>query len=112
MALIGTWANATTVMQGNYAGVAPFLDGPLLVAQRTPGINAIYGGSGGDPTTDGWTQALRAAQRADIVIFAGGTTESTASEDNDRDGINWTGADVDLAELVASQGKPTIVLSM
>lgn len=111
VALIGTWANATTLMQGNYAGVAPFLNGPLTVAQKTPGINAIYGGSGGDPTTDGWTQALRAAQQADIVMFLGGTTESIASESNDRNTINWTGADVDLAELVASQGKPTIVVS-
>lgn len=112
VALIGTWANATTLMQGNYAGVAPYLNGPLTVAQKTPGINVIYGGSGGDPTTDGWTQALRAAQQADIVVFAGGTTESVASEGNDRNTINWTGADVDLAELVSSQGKPTIVLSM
>ena len=109
IAFIGGWANATTQMQGNYAGVAPYLVSPLQAAQRTAGINAIYGGTGGDPTTDGWDEAYGAAQQADIVIFADG---SAPAESNDRERIDWTGSKIDLVSWLASIGKPTIVLNM
>lgn len=33
IALVGPWSNATTLMQGNYFGVAPYLVSPLLGAQ-------------------------------------------------------------------------------
>ena len=112
IALIGPWANATTTMQGNYFGIAPYLHSPLYAASQLPGVNAIYGGTGGDPTTDGWTRAYNAAKQADIIIFAGGTTTSDAEEEHDRDTINWTGAAIDLVSWLASLGKPTILLSM
>lgn len=112
IAFIGGWANATTLMQGNYHGVAPYLHSPLQAAQNLSNVHAVYGGTGGDPTTDGWSQAYQAAQQADLVIYAGGTTESDASEGLDRNTINWTGAKVDLVSWLASLGKPTIVLTM
>jgi len=109
IAFIGGWANATTQMQGNYAGIAPYLVSPLQAAERTPGINVLYGGTGGDPTTDGWDEAYDAAQQADVVIYAEG---SAPAEGADRDRINWTGSKVDLVSWLASIGKPTIVLNM
>jgi len=41
IALIGPWANATTQMQGNYFGVAPYLISPLAAAQAS-GLNVNY----------------------------------------------------------------------
>lgn len=112
IALIGPWANATKNMQGNYYGVAPYLHSPLYAASQLPNVNVVYGGTGGDPTTDGWTQAHNAAMQADIVILADGTTTADAEEGMDRNTINWTGARVDLFSWIAELGKPTILLAM
>lgn len=112
IALIGPWANATTDMQGNYFGIAPYLHSPLYAASQLPNVKVVYGGTGGDPTTDGWTQSYGAALEADIIIFADGTTTADAEEGMDRNTINWTGARVDLISWIAELGKPTILLAM
>ncbi|KAK5957273.1 hypothetical protein OHC33_001645 [Knufia fluminis] len=108
-AFIGNWANATEEMQGNYAGVAPYLNSPLQAAQKIAGIDTIYGGGGGDPTTDGWDDAYDAAAAADIVIYADG---ASGDESGDRNTIHWTGGKIDLVSWIAELGKPMIVLSM
>lgn len=50
VALIGDWANATSQMQGNYFGVAPYLHSPLYALQQL-GVQVNYvqgpGGQGG-----------------------------------------------------------------
>lgn len=112
IALIGPWANATEDMQGNYFGIAPYLHSPLYAASQLPNVNVVYGGTGGDPTTDGWQMAYNAAAEADIVIYADGTTTADAEEGHDRDTINWTGARVDIISWIAEMGKPTILLAM
>lgn len=112
IALIGGWANASQTMQGNYFGIAPYLHSPLYAVQQLPNVRAIYGGTGGDPTTDGWDEAYNAALSADIIIYADGTTTSDAEEGLDRNTINWSGAKVDLVSWLSELGKPLIVLSM
>ena len=42
VAMIGPWANATTQMQGNYQGTAPYLKSPLLAAQQQWGRKNVH----------------------------------------------------------------------
>ncbi|KAK8110991.1 uncharacterized protein PG998_007448 [Apiospora kogelbergensis] len=109
IAVIGPWANATTTMQGNYAGVAPYLRSPYLAAKDLPGVNVLYAGSPGDPTTDGYPAAIKAAKAADVVIYADG---ANSAEEEDRNLIRWSGERQDIMTLLAGYGKPFILLQM
>ncbi len=112
IALLGSWANATTTMQGNYYGIAPYLHSPLYAAQQLPNVNVIYGGGFGVPTTDGWDELLGAAEASDIIIVADGISINDESEGMDRYTIDWPPASIDLIGQFASMGKPVIVLQM
>ena len=113
IALIGDWANATTQMQGNYYGVAPYLISPLVAAEKLGvKVNYGYGPSQGNPTTIGWNDSLAAAQNSDIVIYAGGIDNSVESEGMDRSLISWSGGQIDLITKVCSVGKKCILLQM
>ncbi|KAI5866490.1 glycoside hydrolase family 3 protein [Durotheca rogersii] len=112
IALIGSWANATTDMQGNYYGTAKYLHSPYFAASQIPNVNAIYGGIPGDPTTNGYPQALEAAAAADVVIYADGPTLKTEAEEKDRTLIRWSGERIDIVTHLASLGKPFVILQM
>ncbi|XXG94862.1 hypothetical protein Hte_001121 [Hypoxylon texense] len=112
VALIGDWANATTDMQGNYQGVAKYLHSPYYAASQIPGVNAVYAGLPGDPTTDGYPRALEAAAAADIIIYADGPTVASEAESKDRTLIRWSGEKIDIMTQLASLGKPFILVQM
>ncbi|KAF2100043.1 putative xylan 1,4-beta-Xylosidase [Rhizodiscina lignyota] len=115
IALLGDdWANATTQMQGNYAGIAEFLHGPLYAAQQlNKTINYAAGlGRWRDPTTNNWLPVWDAANKSDIIIFAGGIDNSEEGEGMDRMVIGWQGAQLDMIGQLAMMGKPMIVLQM
>lgn len=111
IALIGDWANATSQMQGNYFGVAPYLHSPLYAAQQLGAtINYAQGPGGqGDPTTDHWLPVWKAANASDIIIYCGGLDVSVEAEGMDRVSIDWTGAQLDVIGQLAMLGKPMIV---
>ncbi|KAF7437427.1 hypothetical protein PC9H_004266 [Pleurotus ostreatus] len=112
VAVIGPWANATTQMQGNYHGVAPFLVSPFQGAVDA-GFKATFafGTSMTGTTTDGFAEALSAARGADLVIFAGGIDEVTVErEGRDRTAITWPGNQLDLLSELQAVGKPIVVL--
>ncbi|KAK8199701.1 putative xylan 1,4-beta-Xylosidase [Phyllosticta capitalensis] len=113
IAFIGEWANATTQMQGNYHGTAPFLTSPLMAAQEA-GLNVSYanGNGQGDPTTGAWADVWAAADDAEVIVYIGGIDNDVESEGMDRVSIGWSGAQLDLITRLASQGKPTIVVAM
>ena len=114
LALIGGWATATTQMQGNYYGVAPYLHSPLYAAQQL-GIEVNYatGPSGqGDPTTDNWLPVYEAVAKSDLIIYMGGIDTSVEAEGMDRVAIAWTGAQLDMIGELAAYGKPMAVLQM
>lgn len=116
IALIGDWANATTQMQGNYAGIAPYLHSPLYAAQQLVGEDNVYyvgvPGGQGDPTTNNWLPVWPAAQKADIIIYAGGIDNSVEAEGMDRVSIDWTGDQLDIIGQLAMYGKPMVVMQM
>ncbi|KAG6901879.1 hypothetical protein C0995_007003 [Termitomyces sp. Mi166 len=111
LAVIGPWANATTQMQGNYQGLAPFLISPLQGA-----INAGYqatfvqGTTISGTSTAGFAAAVAAAQSADAVIFAGGIDNTVEAEARDRTTIVWPGVQLDLISALEAVGKPLVVL--
>lgn len=111
IALIGDWANATTQMQGNYYGVAPYLHSPLYAAQQLGAtVNYVQGPGGqGDPTTDSWLSIWPAANASDIIIFCDGLDITVEAEGMDRNSIDWTGAQLDVIGQLAMYGKPMIV---
>lgn len=114
IALIGDWANATTQMQGNYAGIAPYLHGPYYAANATGATVYLAGvpGGQGDPTTDSWLPVWNYAEKADIIIYAGGVDDTVEAEGMDRNNIDWTGAQLDMIGQLAMYGKPMIVMQM
>lgn len=112
LAFVGGWATAEEDMQGNYFGVAPYLISPLKAAQQMSGITAIDGGDPGDPTTTGYPEVIDAAKPADVILFFDGPTNSGESEENDRNGIRFSGERVDIITHLASFGKPLVLVTM
>ncbi|KAJ7935417.1 beta-xylosidase [Mycena leptocephala] len=111
LAFIGPWAGATTQMQGNYQGIAPFLVSPFAAA-TTAGFQAtLTQGTAIDTTdTSGFAAAIAAAQVADAIIYAGGIDGSVEGEAHDRDTIVWPGNQLDLIAQLSALGKPLVVL--
>ncbi|KAJ3753674.1 glycoside hydrolase family 3 protein [Lentinula raphanica] len=113
VALIGPWVNATTQMQSNYNGIAPFLISPLDAFQSA-GFDVTFASgttiSGTD--TSGFSAALAAANSADLVAFVGGIDDSVEAEGMDRTEITWPGNQLELIMELAAVGKPFIVIQM
>ncbi|KAF9468812.1 glycoside hydrolase family 3 protein [Collybia nuda] len=112
LALIGPWGNATTLMQGNYFGTAPFLVSPVQGANEAgfevtfvPGLSTVQ-----DTSAAGFPAAIEAAQLADVVIYAGGLDEVVEREGTDRTTLVWPGIQLDLLAKLQDVGKPLIVV--
>ena len=111
LALVGPWGNATTALQGSYFGVAPFLVSPLQGAQQAGfDVEYVLGTKISTDDTSGFAEAVAAAGRADVVIFAGGLDETIEAEQLDRLNVTWPGNQLDLVARLASVGKPLVVL--
>ena len=113
LAVIGPMANATTQMQGNYQGIAPFLVSPFDGLSQA-GFHAILSSgttvSGND--TSGFASAVAAAKSADAIVFVGGIDETVESEGNDRTSITWPGNQLALISELEQVGKPLVVIQM
>lgn len=114
VALIGHWANATGTMRGPYSGIPPFYHNPLYAAQQL-NLSLSYANgpvmNGSDPDT--WTAtALAAADKADLVLYFGGTDTTVAAEDLDRESIAWPETQVALMAKLAGLGKPMVVIQL
>lgn len=111
IALIGPWSNATTQMQGDYSGTAPFLISPLEGLQAA-GFEVWYaaGVTINDTDTSGFANAISVAKGADAIVYAGGLDNSLEIEFIDRQHIGWPGKQLDLINELAQVGKPLIVL--
>lgn len=111
IALIGPWANATTQMQGNYEGIAPYLISPLMGAvQYGYQVTYVLGTSISTTDASGFTAAVQAAQEADVIIYAGGIDLSIEAEGLDRLTITWPGNQLELIAELQGVGKPLVVV--
>ncbi|KAF9468809.1 beta-xylosidase [Collybia nuda] len=112
VAVVGPVANSTTLLQGNYFGVAPFIVSPFQGATDAgfettlvPGLSTVR-----DTSAAGFPAAIAAAQAADVVVFAGGLDEVVEREGTDRTTLVWPGAQLDLLTALQDVGKPLIVV--
>lgn len=113
VALIGPWGNATTDMQGNYYGPAPYLTSPLMALQASNlDVNYVLGTTIDSHSTVNFSAALDAARRSDAIIFAGGINNEIEAEGSDRLTITWPGNQLDLISQLSELGKPLVVLQM
>ncbi|KAK7737380.1 hypothetical protein SLS53_006685 [Cytospora paraplurivora] len=113
VAVLGDWAAATTQMQGNYYGNAPYLRSPLYAARQLLGDDSVIYASGPDytdPTTGSWDAIWEAVDAADVVLYFGGIDTSTESEGTDRVTLGWVGMQLDVIGEIAKSGKPTVVV--
>lgn len=115
IALIGPNADATTTMQGNYAGHAPFLISPQQgLSSYVKNVNLVKGCQNVACTdTSGFKAAVQAASSADIVVVVVGIDQSQESEGHDRVDIGLPGSQNQLVAQVAQAAKnPIIVVLM
>jgi beta-D-xylosidase 4 len=113
IALIGPWANATTQMQGNYFGVAPYLISPLAAAQASGlTVNYAFGTNISSNSTQYFAGAMSAAKKSDAIIFAGGIDNTVEAEGQDRMNLTWPGNQLTLIQQLSTTGKPLVVLQM
>ncbi|PQE04291.1 glycoside hydrolase family 3 protein [Rutstroemia sp. NJR-2017a BBW] len=94
VAMLGNWTNATTQMQGNYAGFAPYLISPWNATKQL----------GAQMTND--------PSAADVIIFAGGIDNNIEAESLDRLNITWPADQIQTISDLATYGKPMVVLQM
>lgn len=113
VALIGPWMNVTTQLQGNYFGPAPYLISPLDAFQNSGlHVNYAFGTSISSNSTAGFAEALSAAKKSDVIIFAGGIDNTIEAEAMDRMNITWPGNQLQLIDQLSQLHKPPIVLQM
>lgn len=113
LAMIGPWANATTQMQGNYYGVAPYLHSPLYGALNA-GYNVTYvqGAAINSTDTSGFEAALEAAKNADAIIYVGGIDITIEAEGMDRNSISWPPSQLELLNQLSALTKTFVVVQM
>jgi xylan 1,4-beta-xylosidase len=103
--LIGGWANATSEMQGIYAGPARTLVSPWMALNNMGNINI---------ETIQWYESplIKANElQPDVVVWIDATHEG-AEETADRNTIKWDLMQPDAVESVATTGIPTVVVHM
>ncbi|OJA19099.1 hypothetical protein AZE42_10045 [Rhizopogon vesiculosus] len=111
IALIGPWANATTQMQGNYFGVAPYLISPVMGAMEDGyDVTYVFGTNITSNETSGFAAAVAAAKEADAVIYAGGIDLTVEAEALDRYTITWPGNQLDLIAELQAVAKSLVVV--
>ena len=114
-AIIGSWANGTTQMQGNYYGIAPFLKSPLqALVDRVGNTSVTYSpGITTNPPVDAMYLTLKPKIiDADVIFYVAGPDKSSESEGNDRYSISWTANDLRLMTEYSKLGKKLVVLQM
>ncbi|OLN87005.1 putative exo-1,4-beta-xylosidase bxlB [Colletotrichum chlorophyti] len=109
-ALIGPWANATTQMQGNYFGPAPYLISPLQAAKELDMDFKHSLGCKINSSDESFNEALESARTADTIIFLGGVDNTLEAETLDRKTLAWPEPQLELLRALTVLGKPVIVL--
>eukprot|EP01060_Flectonema_neradi_P013688 TRINITY_DN2042_c0_g1_i8.p1 TRINITY_DN2042_c0_g1~~TRINITY_DN2042_c0_g1_i8.p1 ORF type:complete len:748 (+),score=167.28 TRINITY_DN2042_c0_g1_i8:56-2299(+) len=113
VAVIGPNANATTTMQGNYAGIAPYLISPIMGISKYAEVNYVEGCNITCTSTDGFKSAAAAASDADATVLIIGISTKQESEAHDRMDISLPGYQEDLVNTIAAASKgPLIVVVM
>ncbi|MGH9871490.1 MAG: glycoside hydrolase family 3 N-terminal domain-containing protein [Pyrinomonadaceae bacterium] len=105
--MIGSWSgdgraeDAVTLLQGIKSKV-----GPQTKINYAKGCENI-----GD-NTDGFDEAVRAANGSDVVILAVGESAEMSGEASSRSSLDLPGPQVELVKAVQATGKPVVIVLM
>ncbi|MEX0721990.1 MAG: beta-glucosidase BglX [Balneolaceae bacterium] len=104
--LIGSWSAA-----GDWAKSITLLEG---LKNKMPDVNFIYAEGAGieGDNRKGFSEAVKAAQRADLVILALGEAYNMSGEAASRTDIDLPGVQEELAQEIHKTGKPTVAVLM
>lgn len=113
VALIGPYTTATTDLQGNYFGPAPYLISIRDAFESSQyDVNWAHGTNISSHSKEGFKDAIKAAKESDVIVFAGGINNDIESEGMDREDIKWPGNQLELIHELSQLGKPLVVLQM
>ena len=114
VALLGPNANATTVMQGNYYGQAPYLVSPLMGLSSYATTTMQAGCADCACTSDkDFPAAVAAAKEADATVMVMGISGQQEGEGNDRTSIAFPPLQLELVKQVTDVAKgPVVVVVM
>lgn len=111
VAVIGPFANATTQMQGDYSGTAPFLISPLEAFEGYNWeVNYAMGTAINNESTAGFDSAIAAAEKSDLLIYLGGIDNSLEAETLDRTSLTWPQNQLDLINILSKLHKPMVIV--
>ena len=110
VAVIGPNGNATTTMQGNYYGQAPYLISPMQGVQSYTSASFTFGCGIASNDTSGFAAATAAAAAADAVVMVMGLDQTQEREGHDRDIVSLPGVQAQLIEQVAAAAKSPITV--
>ncbi|CAD0094651.1 unnamed protein product, partial [Aureobasidium mustum] len=111
VALVGPYANASSQMQGIYAGQAPYIVTPLQAAEANwDNVQYAFGTGVNGSNTTFFSEALEAARSADLIIYMGGIDSTIEQETLDRKSLTWPGNQLDLVQQLSGLGKPLAIV--
>lgn len=113
IAVIGP--NAAVPRMGGYSGYGVEIVTPLEGVKRKVGNNVEVCYAQGcdlvDKSKDGFDEAIKLAQKADVVLmFMGNSVPETEGEQRDRHNLDLPGVQEELIKAVASTGTPVVVV--
>jgi beta-glucosidase len=135
IAVIGPYANDTSILLGNYNGIpshpSTILNGIINRAGKkvkvnycqgvyTPEVQVKRGEMGNHASDDSFIEALRMAAKADVTIFVGGISPNLEGEEldvrvsgflaGDRTTLDLPQNQIDFLEKLKTIGKPIILV--
>eukprot|EP01088_Endostelium_zonatum_P017320 TRINITY_DN5050_c0_g1_i2.p1 TRINITY_DN5050_c0_g1~~TRINITY_DN5050_c0_g1_i2.p1 ORF type:complete len:434 (-),score=89.62 TRINITY_DN5050_c0_g1_i2:47-1348(-) len=114
VAVLGPNAMATTTMQGNYYGNAPYLISPVAGISRYATVRYAKGCEIDSGDTSGFAAACAEAKSSDATVLVVGIDQSIEREGHDRTHISFPGVQSSFITQMAecSANKPFIVVVM
>lgn len=112
LAVIGPTANITSNLGGTYTGIP--CDPQSYVEGFKPYVENLYYAAGcvdvACDSSDGFPEAVKIAQMADVVVVVAGLDLSQETEDLDRLSLLLPGKQMDLIAAVAAASKRPVIL--
>ena len=111
IAVVGPSGNATTLMQANYYGKAPYLISPLDGLSKYGKVSYASGCLNNACADDnGFPEAVNLAKEADVTVMVMGLSQAQESEGHDRTSIAMPGKQNELVQQVAAAAKGPVVV--
>ena len=105
--LIGSWSAA-----GDYTKAVTLLEGIKAAVPSSTKVLFAKGSNINDDTTKWIDEAVKTAQKADVVILALGEDAQMSGEAASRSSIDLPGVQLDLAKAIKKTGKPVVAVLM